>query len=59
MDGVELKKTNIKAFAYNAQEPVKFQGKFEVYRDSKACRRCNLLCGDYLYDDYLRQTVEI
>jgi hypothetical protein len=30
MDGVELKKTNIKAFAYNAQEPVKFQGKFEA-----------------------------
>ena len=30
MDGVNLKKTNIKAFAYNAKNPVKFAGKFEA-----------------------------
>ena len=30
MDGVNLKKTNIKAFTYNAKEPVTFQRKFEA-----------------------------
>jgi hypothetical protein len=30
MDGVKLKTTNVKAFAYNAQTPVKFLGKFDA-----------------------------
>ena len=30
MDGVNLKKTKMKTFAYNATEPVQFQGKFEA-----------------------------
>ena len=35
MDGVNLKKTNIKTFAYNAKEPVKFQVKFEETIETK------------------------
>ena len=35
MDGVNLKKTNIKAFGYNAKEPVKFQEKFEATIETK------------------------
>ena len=30
MDGVHLRKTKVKAFAYTAEEPVKFIGKFEA-----------------------------
>ena len=35
MDGVEFKKTNVKAFAYNAQQPVKFLGKFEAVIETR------------------------
>ena len=35
MDGVNLKQTNIKAFAYNATEPVKFQGKLETVIETR------------------------
>jgi hypothetical protein len=35
MDRVNLKQTNIKAFAYNATEPVKFQGKFEAVIETR------------------------
>ena len=30
MDGVHLRKTKVKAFAYTVEEPVKFIGKFEA-----------------------------
>ena len=35
MDGVNLKKTSIKAFAYKAKEAVEFQGKFEATIETK------------------------
>ena len=35
MDRVNLKQTNIKAFAYNATEPVEFQGKFEAVIETR------------------------
>jgi hypothetical protein len=35
MDGVKLKTTNVKAFAYNAQTPVKFLGKFEALIETR------------------------
>jgi hypothetical protein len=35
MDGVKLKTTTVKAFAYNAQTPVKFLGKFEALVDTR------------------------
>ena len=37
MDGVNLKKTNVKAFAYNAKNPVKFAGKFEAIIETRKC----------------------
>ena len=42
MDGVNLKKTNIKALVYNAKEPVKFQGKFEATIETKTRSRGNI-----------------
>ena len=35
MDGVHLKKTNVKAFAYTAEKPVKFIGKFEAVVETR------------------------
>ena len=35
MDGVQLKRTNVKAFVYNAQTPVKFLGKFEALIETR------------------------
>ncbi len=35
MHGVNLKQTNIKAFAYTATEPVKFRGKFEAVIETR------------------------
>ena len=35
MDRVQFKKTNVKAFAYNAQTPVKFLGKFEALIETR------------------------
>ncbi len=35
MDGVELKKTNVKAFPCNTQTPVKFLRKFEALIDTR------------------------
>ena len=35
MDGVHLKKTNVKAFAYTAEKPVKFIGKFEAVIETR------------------------
>ena len=35
MRGTELRKTHIKAFAYNAKEPVKFKGKFDAVIETR------------------------
>mgnify|MGYP002804274288 CR=1 FL=1 len=35
MDGVHLRKTNVKAFVYTAEKPVKFIGKFEALVETR------------------------
>ncbi len=35
MNGVELKKTKVKAYAYNAKTPMTMQGKFEALVETK------------------------
>ena len=35
MDGVDLKTTNVKAFAYTVAKPVKFIGKFETLVETR------------------------